>query len=144
MIYSAPVWGRLVVVIALMSTGLATYGDTIEYGDLSEVRNVERYYVDAGEYLDLRNIIKAVLEKNLPIVVVDKPEDADHSIIFRWVDSGSVWRCHAVVARRLGPDRIRVLSNYRATEAELDDLADEYAKWLVKRLKEAMLRSRAG
>lgn len=135
---------RLVMWAVLASISAAANGQVIEYGEFSELRSVERYYVDTGEYLDLRNIIKAILEKNLTITVVEKPEDADHIIVFRWVDGGSVWRGHAIVARRLAPDRIRVLSNYRATETELNDLADEYAKWLVKRLKEVMPKPRAG
>jgi hypothetical protein len=115
-----------------------------EYGRIEELRGVDRFFVDAAEDLDLRNIIRDILEKELEVAVVERSEDADHVISFRWVDAGNQWRGYVVVAKRLSSSRLRVLSNYRGSETELNDLADEYAKWLVKQVKRAVREKPAG
>lgn len=119
----------------LAMTAVAQQDATFEYGTIEEFRGVKKVFVDAREDLDLRNIVKTILEKNLDLTVVERAEDADHVIFFTWWDAGSIWRARAVVAKRIGPDRLRILSNYRGKEEELNDMADEYAKWLVKQVK---------
>jgi hypothetical protein len=120
----------------LLATNVAGQNDTsFEYGSIEELRTVKMIFVDAREDLDLRNIIKTILEKNLDMAVVDRPEDAEYVVFFTWWDGGSTGRAKAVVAKRLNAERFRILSNYRGREEELNDMADEYAKWLVKQIK---------
>lgn len=125
----------LLLGLAVLLNGAAAQ-QVIEYGAFEELRSVDRYFVDAGEDLDLRNVIRDVIEKNSQVRVVDRPEDADHVIVFRHGDAGDVWRSHAVVAKNLQPARIRILANYRGREADRDDLASDFARWFVKRLRE--------
>jgi hypothetical protein len=109
---------------------------TLEYGDASELRGITTFFVDAGEDLDLRNIIREVLTKQLKLTIVEKSEGADHVVVFRWHSCGNNHVCgRAFVAKRVGSERLRILSNYRASEMDVDDLATEYAKWLVKQLR---------
>jgi len=114
---------------------VAAQDGRIEYGRVEELKDVKTFFIDAGEDLDLRNIIRDILVRELGVTIADRPEDSEHVIVFRWSDSGPVWRAQAIVAKRVGPDRLRVLSNHRSSETELNDLADEYAKWLVKQMK---------
>jgi hypothetical protein len=124
----------LVVVLLLGKTVVAQEA-ILEYGRIEELKGVTKFFVDAGEDLDLRNIIRDNLEKQLQVTVVDRPEEAQHIIFFRWADGGDAWRGTGVVAKRVSPDRLRILSNYRGKEAERDDLASDYAKWLIKQLR---------
>jgi hypothetical protein len=126
---------QLVLAIMIATPIVAQQESTFEYGSIEELRGVKKIFIDAREDLDLRDIIKTILEKNLDVAVVERPEDADHVIFFTWWDAGPTWRARAVVAKRIQPDRFRILSNYRGKEAELNDMADEYAKWLVKQLR---------
>ena len=81
---------------ALVATaGAAQQDATLEYGSIEEFRGVKRVFVDAREDLDLRNIIKVILEKNLDLTVVERPEDAEHVIVFTWWDAGSIWRARS-------------------------------------------------
>jgi hypothetical protein len=132
------------VAFTLASINVLAQASEYEYGRIEELRGVDRFFVDAAEDLDLRNIIRDILEKQLDVTIVERPEDADHVISFRWVDAGGKWRGYAVVAKRLSGSRLRVLSNYRGSETELNDLADEYAKWLVKQVKRVVREKPAG
>ena len=132
------------VLVLLLAAVVAAQERTIEYGDPSELREVTVFFIDSGEHLDLRNIIRDILTKQLQLRIVEKPEDAAHVILFRWDGCGSHVCGHAIVAKRIGPERLRILSNYRASEMELNDLADEYAKWLVKQLRKASTARPAG
>lgn len=126
----------LLAVTFLLLTG-ATYAQdqSIEYGRFEELRGVQKIFVDAGEDIALRNIIKDILERELHLQVVERPEDAEHTMIFKWSSGGSLLFGSAIVAKRISTERLRVISSYRASEAELDDLTVEYAKWFVKRFR---------
>ena len=126
----------LLLIVLTVFCHAAAAEPVIEYGKLEELSSIDRYFVDAGEDLDLRNIIREVIEKNLQVHVVDRPEDADHIIVFRYSDAGDVWQCQAVVAKTLSPGRVRILANYRGREADRDDLAGDFARWFVKKLRE--------
>ncbi len=124
----------LAAVFALAITARAQ-DQSVEYGRFEELKGVQKIFVDTGDDLALRNIIKDILEKQLHLTVADRPEDAEHVMIFRWSSGGNLWFGRAFVAKRISPERLRILSSYRASETELDDLADEYAKWFAKRFK---------
>jgi hypothetical protein len=121
--------------LAALSNG-AVAQQVIEYGAIEELTSVDRYFVDAGEDLDLRNVIRDVIQKNSRASVVERPEEADHVIVFRYDDAGDVWRGQAIIAKNLQPGRIRILANYRGREADRDDLASDFAKWFIKTLRE--------
>ena len=111
----------LAAVFALAITARAQ-DQSVEYGRFEELEGVQKIFVDTGDDLALRNIIKDICEKQLVM-------------IFRWSSGGNLWFGRAFVAKRISPERLRILSSYRASEAELDDFADEYAKWFAKRFK---------
>jgi hypothetical protein len=123
---------RKILIAILAVWSLSTSADELyEYGSSTELKGVQKYYVDAGEDLDLRNIISERLS-SAGVTVVERPEDAEHWLIFRW--SGSFWT-RTIVIKRVG-DRNRLLMTYRGLEADLDDLASDAGKAIAKRLRE--------
>jgi hypothetical protein len=120
----------IAIIVALCSLPVSA-DDLYEYGSSSELRSVKKYYIDAGEDLDLRNILAERLS-SVGIKVVEQPEDADHWIIFRW--SGSF--CARTISIKRQDTRPRLLLTYRGVDSDLDDLPKDAGKAIAKRLRE--------
>lgn len=104
--------------------------DAIDYGSVEELKGVTKVYVDAGRDLDLRNVFKQVLEKTTGLTVVERPEDAEHWIMFQWTDSRPFWARTVIVRNTDG--RRRLLFTHRGSEAQLNELAEDSAKAVAK------------
>lgn len=118
------------IIFALCSLPLSA-NDIYDYGSSAELKGIKKYYVAPGEDLDLRNILADRLS-SAGVTVVERPEAADHWIVFR--SSGSFWTRTIVVKR--GGLRPRLLMTYRGIEADLDHLASDAGKAIAKRLRE--------
>jgi hypothetical protein len=121
----------VLVVVVVMCSLPAAGDDLYEYGSSAELKGVSKYYIDAADDLDLRNILAERLAAS-GVTIVERPEDAEHWVIFRW--SGSFWT-RTIVIKRVGA-RHRLLMTYRGVEADLDDLASDAGKAIAKRLRE--------
>ena len=73
-----------------------------EYGDESELNGVETVYVDTQFELEARNDIVDNLTANTAVVVVDRPEEAEVVLVFRWDGQfGTIARGYAFIGNRL-------------------------------------------
>ena len=73
-----------------------------EYGDESELRGVKTVYLDTGFELKARNDIVDELTADTALVVVDRPQEADVVLVFRW-DGGyhTIAKGYAIIGNRL-------------------------------------------
>lgn len=124
----------VIAILSICAFGVAVSAELYDYGSPDELRGIRKYYVDAGEDLDLRNII-AERFRTADVDVVDRPEDAEHWVVFRWSGSGQSFWTRTIIIRRDG-NRQRLLMTYRGAEQDLDDLAGDAGKALAKRLRE--------
>ena len=73
-----------------------------EYGDASELRGVETVYVDTGFELNVRNDIVNNLRADTTLEVVDRPQEADVVLVFRWDGrSSTTAKGYAIIGNRL-------------------------------------------
>jgi hypothetical protein len=119
------------VTLLLLATVLIQGDDHFEYGSVEELKGVKLVYVDTGNDIDLRNVMKRVLEETKMLKVVEKPDDAKHWVIFRWWGDDP-YRCRTIVVTNGTTSNPRLLFTQRGREAELDDLAADAAKALSK------------
>ena len=74
----------------------------IEYGDESELRGVKIVYVDTGFDLKSRNAIVDELTADAALAVVDRPQEADVVLFFRWAGGiGTRGKGYALIGNRL-------------------------------------------
>jgi hypothetical protein len=97
---------------------------TIEYGDTSELKGVEKIFIDTKTDLDLRKIIGIDIHKKLPkLQIVSKPEESDIHLRF-YLDKETYPSATepyptviaipvAIVEKIIDKDRVRVLMGYR-------------------------------
>ena len=73
-----------------------------EYGDESELRGVKTVYLDTGFELKARNDIVDELTADTALAVVDRPQEADVVLVFKW-DGGynTIAKGYAIIGNRL-------------------------------------------
>ena len=123
---------------AFLSLFLATasIAADYEYGSLDELKGVSRVYIDAGNAVDLRNIMATVIKKRLPsIEVLTSADGADLALIFDYKQLGRKAFIGELLAVKSSGERLRLVAKYRHDEEELNDLADEIIKQFVKDYK---------
>jgi hypothetical protein len=97
---------------------------TIEYGDTSELKGVEKIFIDTKTDLDLRKIIGIDIHKKLPkLQIVSKPEESDIHLRFYYDKETYPSATEpypsviaipvAIVEKVIDKDRVRVLMGYR-------------------------------
>jgi hypothetical protein len=97
---------------------------TIEYGDTSELKGVEKIFIDTKTDLDLRKIIGIDIHKRLPkLQIVSKPEESDIHLRFYFDKETHPSAAEpyptviaipvAIVEKVIDKDRVRVLMGYR-------------------------------
>ena len=73
-----------------------------EYGDESELRGVKTVYLDTGFELKARNDIVDKLTADTALAVVDRPQEADVVLVFRWDGGfGTIAKGYAIIGNRL-------------------------------------------
>ena len=73
-----------------------------EYGDESELRGVKAVYVDTGFDLKARNAIVDELTADAALAVVDRPQEADVRLVFKWDGRfGTIAKGYAMIENRL-------------------------------------------
>jgi hypothetical protein len=95
----------------------------IEYGDTSELKGVEKIFIDTKTDLDLRKIIGIEIHKRLPkLQIVSRPEDSDIHLRFyydRETYPSNLPNLHvvaipvAIVEKVIDKDRVRILMGYK-------------------------------
>jgi hypothetical protein len=96
---------------------------TIEYGDTSELKGVEKIFIDTKTDLDLRKIIGIDIHKRLPkLQIVSKPEESDIHLRF-YYDTETYPSNHpyprvitipvAIIEKVIDKDRVRILMGYK-------------------------------
>lgn len=115
----------------VLTLSSATAADLFDYGSPQELKGVTRFYVDAGDDLDLRDIIKSRLEQLQGVKVVNRPEEAEHWVIFRWSGSHPSW-ARTIVVTGGATQRPRLLFTDRSSESDLVDVADDGGKAVAK------------
>jgi hypothetical protein len=96
---------------------------TIEYGDTSELKGVEKIFIDTKTDLDLRKIIGIEIHKKLPnIQIVSKPEESDIHLRFyydretypsNYPSPQIVAIPVAIIEKVIDKDRVRILMGYK-------------------------------
>jgi hypothetical protein len=97
---------------------------TIEYGDTSELKGVEKIFIDTKTDLDLRKIIGIEIHKRLPkLQIVSRPEESDIHLRFYYDKETYPSATEpypriipipvAIVEKVIDKDRVRVLMGYR-------------------------------
>jgi hypothetical protein len=96
---------------------------TIEYGDTSELKGVEKIFIDTKTDLDLRKIIGIEIHRRLPkLQIVSRPEDSDIHLRFyydRETYPSNLPNPHviaipvAIVEKVIDKDRVRILMGYK-------------------------------
>ena len=73
-----------------------------EYGDESELRGVKTVYLDTGFELKAHNDIVDKLTADTALAVVDRPQEADVVLVFRWDGKfGTIAKGYAIIGNRL-------------------------------------------
>ena len=73
-----------------------------EYGDESELRGVKTVYLDTGLELKARNDIVDKLTADTALAVVDRPQEADVILVFKWDGGfGTIAKGYAMIENRL-------------------------------------------
>ena len=73
-----------------------------EYGDESELRGVKTVYLDTGFELKARNNIVDKLTADTALAVVDRLQEADVVLVFRWDGGfGTIAKGYAIIGNRL-------------------------------------------
>ena len=73
-----------------------------EYGEESELRGVKTVYVDTGFELKSRNDIVNTLRADTALAVVDRPQETDVVLVFRWDGRfGTIAKGYAIIGNRL-------------------------------------------
>ena len=73
-----------------------------EYGDESELRGVKTVYLDTGFELKARNDIVDKLTADTALAVVDRLQEADVVLVFRWDGGfGTIAKGYAIIGNRL-------------------------------------------
>ena len=73
-----------------------------EYGDESELRGVKTVYLDTGFELKARNDIVGELTTDTALEVVDRPQEADVILFFRWDGRfNTIAKGYAMIGNRL-------------------------------------------
>lgn len=123
----------IVLLVVVFTTSAATAADLFEYGSIQDLKGVKKFYVDAGDDLDLRDIIKSRLEQLQGVKVVDRPEEAEHWVVFRWWLAGpDTYRARTIVITGGATQRRRLLFTDRSSESEPTDVADDGGKAVAK------------
>jgi hypothetical protein len=97
---------------------------TIEYGDTSELKGVEKIFIDTKTDLDLRKIIGIEIHKRLPkLQIVSRPEDSDIHLRFYYDKETYPSATEpypriipipvAIVEKVIDKDRVRILMGYK-------------------------------
>lgn len=122
----------LTVILLASVSNAADY----EYGSPDELKGVKRLYIDAGDAIDLRNIMAAVVQKRLPgVEVLSSSENAELALVFEYKQLGRKAFTGQLLAVKFVGDKLRLISKYRHDEEELNDLADEIIKQFVKEFR---------
>ena len=73
-----------------------------EYGDESELRGIKTVYLDTGFELKARNDIVDKLTADTALAVVDRLQEADVVLVFRWDGGfGTIAKGYAIIGNRL-------------------------------------------
>jgi hypothetical protein len=105
----------------------------VEYGDSSELRGVQKIFVDTGTDIELRNRIVAEIKKRLPaLAIVSIPEDAPIHLIFSLKEE----RDYNVIV----PVRGRIGIPYRVGAGSVVKVLDENRVRVLLRFKDSRTR----
>ena len=127
----------LICTVFAVNSATAFAADLFEYGSVQELKGVTKFYVDSGNDLDLRDIIKSRLEQVEGVKIVDRPEDAEHWVIFTWLSGPSPYRARTIVVTGITAKHPRLLFTDRSSESDLTDVADDGGKAVAKALRRA-------
>jgi hypothetical protein len=115
------IWSILVI------CGLAVIAQAqnpvIEYGDTSELKGIEKVYIDTKNDMDLHKVMGIYIHNKLPnLQIVSKPEEANIHLRFYFDTENNTSpddlpyprkTAVAIIEKVIDKDRVRVLMGYR-------------------------------